>query len=211
MFGSTFRHYRWRRITLAAMLAAGALSAWADSQDAPKAAPKPARETSGIKPAKIDYQREIHAVFAAHCLTCHNAEKRSGGLSLGTYADIVAGGRSGGAIQPGRSGQSLVVRRILGEVLPAMPLGGDPLTSAEVATLRAWIDEGARATPASPPAKARWEPPLGLTEPAIPPVTWAGWTEPLDRFTAAYLTKQGVPRPLSVGSSVLTQSVRPSV
>ena len=205
MLGSTFHHYRWSRTTVVAMLAAGALSAWAYSQDAPKAAPKPARATSGIKPAKIDYQRDIHAIFAAHCLACHNAEKRSGGLSLGTYADIIAGGRSGAAIQPGRSGQSLVVRRILGEVLPAMPLGGDPLTGAEVVTLRAWVDEGARATPASAPAKARWEPPLGLTEPAIPPVTWAGWTEPLDRFTAAYLTKQGAPRPLPVDSAVFAR------
>ena len=82
---------------------------------------------------------------------------------------------------------------------------GDPLTETEIATLRAWIDEGARATPASAAAKARWEPPLGLTEPAIPLVTWAGWTEPLDRFSAAYLTKQGVARPVPVDSAVFAR------
>jgi hypothetical protein len=157
------------------------------------------------KAPRVDYQRDIHAIFAAHCLVCHNSEKRSGGLSLGTYDGIVAGGRTGAAIAPGNSGQSLLVRRVLGETLPAMPLGGDPLSSAEVATLRAWIDEGARATPASPPAKARWDPPLRLTEPRIPSVIWAGWTVPLDRFTAAYLTKQGMPRPVPVDSALFAR------
>ena len=209
MLGSNFRNYRWRRLSVAAVLAAGSLSPRGYSQDGPKPSrpPRgaPVTAAAGNRPAKIDYQRDIHAIFAAHCLTCHNAEKRSGGLSLGTYADIIAGGRSGAAIKPGRSGESLVVRRILGEVPPAMPLGGDPLVEAEVATLREWIDEGARATPASPAAKARWEAPLSLTEPAIPPVIWAGWTEPLDRFTAAYLRKQGVAQSAPVDSGAFAR------
>jgi hypothetical protein len=209
MLSSTFRHHGWRPASVAAILAVGLLNLRIYSQDAPKPArsPRPASVTapSGSALGKIDYQRDIHSIFAAHCLVCHNAQKRSGGLSLGMYADIIAGGRTGAAIKPGRSGESLVVRRILGEVLPAMPLGGDPLAEAEVATLRAWIDEGARATPASAAAKDRWEPPLGLTEPAIPPVTWAGWTEPLDRFSAAYLTKQGVARPVAVDSAVFAR------
>ncbi|HEX3880773.1 MAG TPA: DUF1549 domain-containing protein [Bryobacteraceae bacterium] len=209
MPGFTFRHYRWRRVSVVALLAAGSLSPWGFAQNAPQPGRSrsraPVTAASGGKVSKIDYQRDIHAIFAAHCLTCHNAEKRSGGLSLGTYADIVAGGRSGRAIEPGRSGESLIVRRVLGEVLPAMPLGGDPLKEAEVATLRAWIDDGARATPTSAVAKARWQPALGLTEPAIPPVTWPGWTAPVDRFTAAYLAKQGVARPVLVDSAVFAR------
>ncbi len=206
MPSSNFRHRRWSRASVA-ILATSLVSLRGYSQDAPKPRPQhtPATATSVNKPSKIDYQLDIHAIFAAHCLTCHNAEKRSGGLSLGTYADIIAGGRSGAAIKPGRSGESLVVRRLLGEILPAMPLSGDPLTQPEIATLRAWIDEGARATPTSAVAKARWEPPLDLTEPAIPPVTWDGWTEPLDRFTASYLKKQGVARPVPVDSAVFAR------
>ena len=153
------------------------------------------------KPPRVDYQRDIHAIFAAHCLACHNADKRSGGLSLGTYPDIMAGGRSGAALKPGSSGQSLLVRRILGEVQPAMPLGGDPVASAEIATLRKWIDEGARPTPTSAMAKARWEPPLALREPVVPSARWPGWSQPLDRFTAAYLAKHGAAPPTLVGSA----------
>ncbi len=146
----------------------------------------------------VDYARDIHPILADHCLVCHNAEKRSGGLSLGTYDDIMQGGKDGAAVSPGHSGQSLLVRRIVGEVGPVMPLGGDPLSAAEIATLRKWIDEGARATPGSDVGKARWEPQLTLTEPAMPAVTWSDWTQPLDRFTAAYLAKQGVAQPIPV-------------
>ncbi len=198
MSGSLLRPYGWCSCA-AAILLAGSMLAWGYSPQRPAAA------TPSGAPPKIDYQRDIHAIFAAHCLTCHNAEKRSGGLSLGTYADIIAGGRTGAAIKPGRSEESLAVRRVLGEVLPRMPLGGDPLTPVEVGTLRTWIDEGARATPTSAAAKGRWEPPLSLTEPKIPSVAWAGWSEPLDRFTAAYLKKQGVAQPVSVDAAVFAR------
>jgi mono/diheme cytochrome c family protein len=193
---SVFHGSCWWRAAVAVIVAATAGA----SQETPRPA-RVAKPAPVARPATIDYQRDVHAIFAAHCLACHNADKRSGGLSLGTYQDITTGGRTGAAIKPGSSGQSLLVRRVLGEVQPAMPLGGDPLTSAEVATLRTWIDEGARVTPTSAIAKARWEPPLELVEPAIPHVTWAGWTAPLDRFTAAYLAKQGVAQPIPVNSA----------
>jgi mono/diheme cytochrome c family protein len=195
-FHSVFHGSRWWRAAVAVMVAAGAGA----SQESPGPA-RVAKRTPAAKTGTVDYQRAVHAIFAAHCLACHNADKRSGGLSLGTYQDITTGGRSGAAIKPGSSGQSLLVRRILGEVEPAMPLGGDPLTSAEIATLRTWIDEGARVTPTSAIAKTRWEPPLELAEPVVPRVTWAAWTEPLDRFTAAYLAKQGVAQPIPVNSA----------
>lgn len=160
-------------------------------------------------PAKptVDYDRDVHAILADHCLVCHNAEKRSGGLSLGTYAEIMTGGKDGAAIQPGNSGQSLMVRRIMGEVAPAMPLGLDPLSLQEIATLRTWIDEGARATPTSAMGKARWDPPLALSEPPVPAITWPEWTRPLDRFTSAYLARQGVAKPTPVDQAEFARRV----
>ena len=146
----------------------------------------------------VDYEHDIHAILADHCLTCHNAERRSGGLALGTYEDILAGGRTGAAVKPGSSGQSLLIRRVVGEAGPVMPLGGDPLSAREIATLRTWIDAGARATPGAAIGKPRWEPPLTLTAPPGPAPIWDGWTQPLDRFTSAYLAKQGVAKPRPV-------------
>src|SRR5580704_5966317 len=86
---------------------------------------------SQIPPAMVDYDRQVHPILAAKCLLCHSQEKRSGGLSLAVYSDA--------AVKPGDSGASLMVRRITGEMHPRMPLGGQPLSAAEIATL---IDPG---------------------------------------------------------------------
>src|SRR3981081_1441448 len=66
----------------------------------------------------IDYDPQAHAILAARCLACHSQEKRSGGLSLGTYAATLEGGRSGAAIKPGDSANSLIVYRITGSTPP---------------------------------------------------------------------------------------------
>jgi len=39
----------------------------------------------------IDYQQHVHTILAANCLSCHSAERRSGGLSLASYADALEG------------------------------------------------------------------------------------------------------------------------
>ena len=49
-----------------------------------------------------------------------------------------------------------------GEVGDQMPLEELPLSDAEIAMLRQWVDQGARLTPTSPPAPTPWEAPLAL-------------------------------------------------
>src|SRR5881396_154463 len=72
----------------------------------------------------VDYTREVHAVLAAHCVVCHSQAKRSGGLSLATYEDVLNGGRSGAAVKPGNSAASLLVQRITASDATRMPMGG---------------------------------------------------------------------------------------
>jgi mono/diheme cytochrome c family protein len=151
--------------------------------------------------ATIDYQQHVHTILAAKCLTCHSAERRSGGLSLATYDDILNGGRSSPAVKPGNSADSLIVQRITGASAPRMPFLADPLSDAEIATIRTWIEQGARATPTSAAAPVTWEAPLILSAPAVPPVTWTRWNEPLDRFTSRYLANQQVAEPALVGDA----------
>ena len=141
----------------------------------------------------IDYERQVHPILAAKCLTCHSQERRSGGYSLATYEDVLNGGRSGGAIQPGKSASSIMMARITGESQPRMPLGGEALSPGEIAVIRTWIDEGARSSPAAAPAKAKWNPPLSLTRPQAPLTRGAG--APIDRFAAAYFEKNGITQP----------------
>src|SRR5579864_1793885 len=143
----------------------------------------------------VDYDRQVHPILAAKCFACHSQEKRSGGLSLATYEDVLNGGRSGAVVRPGNSSGSLIVQRINGSVKTRMPLGGPPLSPAEIGIITSWIDTGARLTPASAAAKPKWEAPLALERPAPPVSSWTGWTGPLDRFIAAYLAKHGVAEP----------------
>ena len=71
-----------------------------------------------------------------------------------------------------------------------MPKDEEPLDAAEIALIRAWIDQGARPTPTSPPAPPPWEAPLALDDARRAGGVWPAWTAPLDRFVAAYLARR---------------------
>ena len=183
-------------LALATCLWAGAV--WTVTQAQPQ-------NTGGSAAATIDYQQRVHTILAAKCLSCHSAERRSGGLSLASYADALEGGRSGAAIRPGNAAESLLVRRLIGDVAPSMPLKMPALSAGEIATIRTWIDEGARETIAAPAARAKWEAPLALERPAVPDVVWRDWTTAVDRFVAAYLTEHGGLRPELIGDAAFAR------
>ena len=157
--------------------------------------------------APVDFASQIQPILQANCLECHSQDKRKGGLSLATYTDVLDGGRSGPAIRPGQGGNSLVLHRLSGAIEPQMPLDELPLNDAELALIRLWIDQGARPNPAAPPAPPPWEAPMALDAPAVPPVAWASWTKPLDRFVAAYLDKRGSAEPGIVPDAVFARRV----
>jgi Protein of unknown function (DUF1549)/Protein of unknown function (DUF1553)/Planctomycete cytochrome C len=155
----------------------------------------------------VDYEWQVMPIVKAHCLECHNAEKRKGGLSLATYGDALDGGRSGAVIRPGSSATSLLMQRIGGDIEPQMPKDNDPLSDADTAVIRAWIDQGARATSTSPPAPQPWEPVLSLERPSVPSTIWPRWNAPLDRLVAAYLSKQGTGEPERVSDAAFARRV----
>ncbi len=156
---------------------------------------------------RIDFERQVRPIIEEHCLECHSQDKRKGGLSLATYADALDGGRNGPAIRPGRSTRSLLLHRLSGAVEPQMPKDKDPLPPAQLAVIRRWIDQGARPTPSSPPAPQPWEAPLALGHPAVPSVTWPGWTAPLDRLVARYLVTRKRPQPPAVSDAAFARRV----
>ncbi len=160
-----------------------------------------------ISTSLVDYDSQVRPIFAAKCFACHSQEKRSGGLSLFAYEDVLNGGRNGGTVRPGKSADSLLMMRVSGETQPRMPLIGTPLTSSEIALIRSWIDQGARRTPSSPPAKGKWEAPLTLEKPSVPSVIWPAWSGSLDRFTAFYLKANGIAEPELVSDRVFARRV----
>ena len=156
---------------------------------------------------RVDYERQVRPILESSCSECHSQDKRKGGLSLATYADVLEGGRSGAAVRPGNSAGSLILHRVSGETEPQMPKDELPLDAASIALIRLWIDQGARATPSGAPAPAPWEAPLALDRPATPAVRWRSWSSTIDRFVAAYLTERRAMEPASVPDALFARRV----
>src|SRR3954447_20397277 len=64
---------------------------------------------------------QVHAIFAQHCLACHDSKEAEGGLVLETRESILAGGDSGEVVVPGNAEKSLLVRQIERREKPFMP------------------------------------------------------------------------------------------
>jgi hypothetical protein len=166
-----------------------------------RAAPPPQRQPSAGGAARVDFEKEIKPILSENCLQCHSQDKRKGGLSLTTYDDVLDGGKDGAIVRPGNGAASMIIARVKGEQGERMPLDELPLSDEQIATLRRWIDQGARATPTSAAAPMPWEAPLALTTPAVPAVVWPAWTRPADRLVASYLAKARVPAPTLIGDA----------
>ena len=165
--------------------------------------------SAGQSPAgpRVDFERQVRSIIETSCSECHSQDRRKGGLSLATYDDVLEGGRSGAVVRPGNSAGSLLVHRLTGATEPQMPKDELPLDAASIALIRLWIDQGARATPASAPAPVPWEAPLALERPAAPPIRWRSWTSTIDRFVGAYLAERRTMEPAVVPDVLFARRV----
>ncbi|MBI3862165.1 MAG: PSD1 domain-containing protein [Planctomycetia bacterium] len=145
----------------------------------------------------VDYAADIKPILTKHCTSCHGTEKQKSGLRLDTIESARRGGDSGAAVEPGKSAESLLYQAVTGaEGIAVMPPKGQPpLTPEEIAILKAWIDQGAKA-PAEDAVKG---PVKGadhwafrpVVRPAVPAVVTPAWVRnPIDAFILARLEKQ---------------------
>ncbi|RMG32323.1 MAG: hypothetical protein D6725_17795 [Planctomycetota bacterium] len=90
----------------------------------------------------VSFSKQVAPILAARCLNCHG-QRASGGLRLLSYADMKRGGKSGPLLIPGLPQRSLIIARLLSPT-NRMPKSGPPLAPAELQTIAAWIQQGAR-------------------------------------------------------------------
>ena len=95
---------------------------------------------------QVDFSKEVLPVLKANCFKCHGEKKAKAKLRLHTLADVLKGGKNGGAIAPGKSAESLLIKRIsLGkDDDDIMPPEGGPLEKAQIEALKRWVDQGAK-------------------------------------------------------------------
>ena len=91
----------------------------------------------------VDFAADIQPLLAANCLGCHGETLKLSRLDLRTRASAIEGGTHGPSLVPGSAERSRIYRHVAGLESPAMPMRGAPLSAADVATLKRWIDEGA--------------------------------------------------------------------
>jgi WD40 repeat protein/mono/diheme cytochrome c family protein len=120
----------------------------------------------------VSYHREIAPIFRANCVSCHKPEKAKGDLDLTTVEAALKGGKHEGNIVPGKPDESGLVESISGHE-PEMPKEGEPLNPAEIALIRRWIAEGAKADSPSAVSRRPVSPPVYKTLPAIPAIAYS--------------------------------------
>ena len=94
---------------------------------------------------KLAFNRDIRPILSDKCFHCHGPDpkKRGGDLRLDVREEAIKDGH----ITPGQPEKSLIIERVLShdpdERMPPAKSKLDPLTTAEVNTLKQWITEGA--------------------------------------------------------------------
>jgi hypothetical protein len=136
----------------------------------------------------IDFDRDVQPILKMHCLNCHGA-KEKGGLRLDSRTTALAGGNTGIVIRPGRPDESPLLQAVASKDAEKIMPPGDAkkLSEAEIATLRVWIDQGAKwgATVETVAAKSNHWSFQPIRRPAVPKGANA-----IDYFIRAKLTSE---------------------
>jgi hypothetical protein len=90
----------------------------------------------GVKTATVAKFSQVYAdILQPKCVACHGAGG-AGGVSLNSYAGVAK------VVKAGNAAQSALYISVSGAA-PSMPLGGNPLSSADLQELASWINSGA--------------------------------------------------------------------
>ena len=158
---------------------------------------------AAIAPAeRVVFETHVVPILRAYCWKCHGSEGRAGGLDMRTLPLLLAGGKSGTAVNRGSAEKSLLYQKLAsGEMPPGKELKP---TEASLATLRAWLDSGAAAnyeggplTPAEAPritdSDRAWWAFRKPVRPAVPMVRRQDrLRSPIDAFVLQRLEEKGL-------------------
>jgi Protein of unknown function (DUF1549)/Protein of unknown function (DUF1553)/Planctomycete cytochrome C len=144
--------------------------------------------------AAVDFAHQVVPILREHCAECHTGDKKKGGLSMNDRAELINGSENGPVIVVGNSAKSRLIESISStDADLQMPPKGKRLTPEQVATLKAWIDEGLAWESGFAFKKPAYEPPLRPRVVALPAAI-DGRNNAVDRITDAHLAKSKLQR-----------------
>jgi len=88
------------------------------------------------------YEDHVLPVFREKCCSCHNADRKAGGLDLTSYQQMMAGGNSGDVVAGGDADGSYLWQVVSHESEPTMPPDADRIPDAMLKVIKEWIVGG---------------------------------------------------------------------
>jgi hypothetical protein len=165
--------------------------------------------TGESAPAAALTQHDVLPILLRRCTACHGPRRQEAGLDLHTRAAMLRGGKSGPAMVPGKSDESLLIKRARsGDMPPRQRLveaSVKPIEPAEIDVLARWIAAGAPEVQVEPDVATATPDPLVIDKDrdfwafrapravAVPAVTEvARVRNPIDAFILQKLQQHGL-------------------
>jgi len=101
----------------------------------------PAATPTGAPQPGASFSKDVLPIFQSVCVKCHGEERTDAGLALTLYADVMKGSENGPVVDPGKSGNSLLIELINNG---KMPKRGPQLLPAQIRIITQWVAEGAK-------------------------------------------------------------------
>ncbi|MGB7325215.1 MAG: c-type cytochrome domain-containing protein [Rubripirellula sp.] len=121
----------------------------------------------------VDYVRDVLPIFQTYCIGCHADGDAEGDLAMDSHAAMMTGGEHGAVITAGVPSSSRLFLMAAGKMEPVMPPDGEQGPSeSELATIAAWIEQGAIGPDGDMPIKRVLRTPkIATNENAATPIT----------------------------------------
>ena len=99
--------------------------------------------------SNVSYSKDVQPILTRSCSECHAPGKpgfEASGLDTTGYASLMKGGKFGPLVRPGDALSSTLNMLVEGRAHSSikMPHGKDKLADNEIATLKVWVNEGAK-------------------------------------------------------------------
>jgi mono/diheme cytochrome c family protein len=159
----------------------------------------------------VDFAKQIKPLLQKYCVSCHGGETVESGFRADFGSLLLEGGDRGAVIVPGDAKKSPLYQVLVGEGdVAQMPFELPKLSDEQIALVKEWIDQGAKAAgddkPSADgrPTSDHWAFQT-IRRPALPKVKNASWLQnEIDAFVLAKLEAEGLqPSPQATRSTLI--------